>query len=129
LSRSQRPNQYLVCPPGFCAAKPDAESPVYPVAAATLRDRWLGLIDQQSGIERVAVSPDHLQYDIIQRSRLLHFPDSITVRFIPLGEARSTLAIYSRAHYGYSDFGVNRQRVQSWLSALQSPSPGSYQTR
>ena len=48
----------------------------------------------------------------------MRYPDSITVRFLPLEEGRSTLAIYSRSHYGRSDFGVNKERVDGWLASL-----------
>ena len=118
LTRGTRPNQHLVCPPGFCAATPDAVSPVYEMPATALRDRWMAIIAQQPRVEQVAVSADGLQYDFLQRSRLLRFPDTITVRFIPLDETRSTLAAYSRSNYGHSDFGVNRKRLEAWLTAL-----------
>ncbi|MEE9149865.1 MAG: DUF1499 domain-containing protein [Candidatus Tectomicrobia bacterium] len=118
LTRTTRPNQYLVCPPDVCAQKPDAVSPVYEVPATTLRDWWLAMIAQQPRVQQVGVSQDGWQYDLLQRSRLMRFPDSITVRFMPRGDATSTLAIYSHSHYGRSDFGVNRKRVEAWLKAL-----------
>ena len=65
------------------------------------------------------MSRDGLQYDFLQHSRIMRFHDSITVRFIPLRDTNSTLAIYSRSHYGYSDWNVNRKRVEAWLAALQ----------
>lgn len=123
LQRHARPNQHLVCPSTVCTATPDAVSPVYNVPVTVLRNAWLGMILQQPRVERLAVSADELQYDFMQRSRLLRFPDTITVRFIPLSPAMSTLAIYSRSHYGYSDFGVNRQRIESWLASLQEKLP------
>ena len=119
LTLTERPNQYLLCPASFCTAQPDAISPVYPISAITLRDKWWTMVAQQPRVQQIHVSPDGLQFDFRQRSRIMRFPDSITVRFIPLSDATSTLAIYSRSHYGYSDFGVNRQRVEAWLAALQ----------
>jgi len=121
LTRPQRPNQYLVCPADFCAAATDAVSLIYGVPAAVLQGRWFAMLAQQPRVQQIAVSPDGQQYDFLQRSRLWRFPDTITVRFIPLSETQSTLAIYSRAHYGYSDLGVNRKRVETWLQALQQP--------
>jgi uncharacterized protein (DUF1499 family) len=115
LTRKPRPNQYLLCPSQYCAATPDAVSPVYAVPAPVLKDRWLTMLARQPRMVPIAVSADGLQYDFLQRSLLLRFPDTITVRFIPLGETQSTLAIYSRSHYGYADFGVNRRRVAAWL--------------
>ena len=58
------------------------------------------------------------QIDYVQRSARFRFPDIITVRFISVAPSQSTLAIYSRSVYGKSDFGVNRERIESWLSAL-----------
>jgi len=60
-----------------------------------------------------------MQYDYIQRTALMRYPDSITVRFIALGSNRSTLGIYSRSHYGKSDLGVNEARIRAWLLALR----------
>jgi uncharacterized protein (DUF1499 family) len=79
------------------------------------------MISKQPRVERRAVSEDELQYDFVQRSPLLRFPDTITVRFIPLSPTTSTLAMYSRSHYGYSDFGVNRRRIETWLASLRVP--------
>jgi uncharacterized protein (DUF1499 family) len=123
LQRHARPNQYLVCPPHVCATTPDVGSPTYNIAATVLRDAWLAMINQQPRVEGCAVSEDELQCDVVQRSRLLRFPDTITVRFIPLSPTTSTLAIYSRSHYGYSDFGVNRRRIETWLASLRERVP------
>ncbi len=35
-------------------------------------------------------------------------------------EPRATIAIYSRSRFGYSDMGVNEERVRDWLNALES---------
>jgi uncharacterized protein (DUF1499 family) len=123
LQRHARPNQYLVCPPQVCATTPDMVSPIYNVTVTVLRDAWLEMISQQPRVKRRIVSEDELQCDFVQRSRLLRFPDTITVRFIPLGPTTSTLAIYSRSHYGYSDFGVNRRRIETWLASLGARVP------
>lgn len=122
LSLPERPNQYLVCPRDHCAAKPHAESPVYNLSVADLKERWLAMLARQPRIQQLSVSADGLQYDVIQRSLVIRFPDSITVRFLALGETRSALAIYSRSQYGYFDFGANRRRVTAWLEALQASS-------
>ncbi|PYC49436.1 DUF1499 domain-containing protein [Litorivita pollutaquae] len=49
----------------------------------------------------------------IIRSKLWGFPDYVTVR--QLGD---TLQIYSRLRFGKSDMGVNKTRVDGWLSVL-----------
>ena len=118
FARGPRPNQYLVCPPHLCTAKTDATSPVYEVPRDVLRQAWLALMAAQPRVAHVGTSSNADQYDFIQRSKWLRFPDTITVKFIDLQEGQSTLAIYSRSHYGYSDLGVNRKRIESWLESL-----------
>ena len=51
----------------------------------------------------------------VTRSAVLGFPDYTTVR-----QDGEKLTIYARARFGRSDFGVNRDRVQTWIDALKS---------
>lgn len=118
LVLSPKPNQFLVCPPNFCAAKAHLSSPVFAMPAVELRRRWMAMLAAQPRIEAGAADDAVLQYDFIQRSAFVGYPDSITVRFIALDDGRATLAIYSRSHYGRSDFGVNEARIRAWLAAL-----------
>ena len=122
LTPSQRPNWYLVCPESYCAAAPHRSSPVFDEPASSLRDRWMRMVARHPRIRLISEDVDGLQFVFEQRSLVLRFPDTITVRFIALDGGRATLAIYSRSHYGYGDFGVNRQRIESWLASL-SDSP------
>ena len=118
LVPGDRPNRYLVCPEDLCSASPNRISPVFALPAETLRNRWMAMTAGQPRVTEEAAKPERLQYDFVQRSKIFSFPDTITVRFVSLGEARSSLAIYSRSHYGYDDFGANRNRVDAWLAAL-----------
>ena len=54
------------------------------------------------------------------RTPIVRWPDWVTVRFIPLGEDQSTLAIYSRSVYGRKDFGTNERRITDWLARLSA---------
>lgn len=117
LEPSASPNWYLVCPAGMCAAA-QASAPEFPWPVAELKGRFEALVRARPRVETLRVSDDGLQMDLVQRSARMRFPDLVTVRFIALDEARSTLAVYSRAIYGRSDFGVNRARVEAWLAAL-----------
>ena len=119
LQLEESPNQYLVCPADFSAAKPHQESPVYDVSVAELRDKWFRLMENQPRVKPLSSDRANEQYSFEVLTPVIHFPDTVTVRFIPLGEARSTLAVYSRSHYGHSDLGVNRRRITAWLEALQ----------
>lgn len=118
LKLSDKPNQYLICPPGLCAATPHAISPLFDLPVAQLRARWREIAAAQPRLALLAERDDGWQIDYIQRSARLRFPDIVTVRFIPTTPARSTLAIYSRSLYGRSDLGVNRKRTETWLAML-----------
>jgi len=54
----------------------------------------------------------------VTRSALWGFPDFTSVRILPEGEG-SRVTIFARSRFGESDMGVNRKRVEAWLSALR----------
>ncbi len=118
LVLSPKPNQFLVCPPGYCSAKPHLLSPTFAASVDDLQQRWMTMIAAQPRIEAGAADAGARQYDFIQRTKWIRYPDSITVRFIPLTADSATLAIYSRSHYGRSDFAVNEARIRAWLGLL-----------
>ncbi len=118
LKLTDNPNQFLMCPPGFCAGDPHADSPVFDISVEQLRERWREVLAVQPRVELLAEDEEGQQFDYVQRSARFRFPDIITVRFISLLPSQSTLAIYSRSVYGKSDFGVNRKRIEAWLAAM-----------
>ncbi len=122
LRRPSSPNTYLMAPPGFTSAAADATAPSFNMPIETLMQRWDAMIARQPRVAKKAKTDDGLQIDYVQRTLFMRFPDWITVRFIPAGRDRATLAIYSRSVYGYSDLGVNKARVQSWVAGLQDES-------
>ena len=101
------PNQYLVCPDGYCSAQSHAIAPEFSISADQLQAAWF-----------IARNEGERQFDIETLTPLVGFPDTVTVRFIELPDGRSTLAIYSRSHYGRSDLGANKKRIDQWLSQL-----------
>ncbi len=119
LKLPEEPNRFLVCPPGFCGAKPHADSPVFDVSVDRLRARWSEVVAAQPRVELLIEHGDGWQFNYIQRSARFRFPDIITVRFVSTSTSQSTLAIYSRSIYGGSDFGVNRERIEAWLAFLR----------
>ncbi len=112
------PNWFLVCPPGLCAAAAGADSPVFEISAERLRARWREVVAARPRVELLAEHPDGWQFDYVQRSARFRYPDIVTVRFVAVSPARSTLAIYSRSVFGENDFGVNRARIEAWLATL-----------
>jgi uncharacterized protein (DUF1499 family) len=96
----------------------DAEAPEFAMAASDLAAAFDRVALAEPRTVRLAGAPDDLWMTYVQRSRLMAFPDYVSVRIVPLGPDRSTLVVYSRARYGQSDLGVNRARVEKWLAAL-----------
>lgn len=119
LKLEPSPNQRLVCPPGLCNdAKPHAAAPVFAMPPDQLRERWMERIATLPLVEQVDADPESEQYTYEVLTPLMRFPDTVVVRFLPSGEGKSTLAIYSRSHYGYGDMGANEKRVNDWLERL-----------
>ncbi len=119
LALHEKPNQYLALPPDFAsAAAPHGRSPVFYLPVAELEVRALGVIRAQPRVTPVASDPAIRQYAFVQRSALMRFPDTVTVRFVDLGDGRSSIALYSRSKVGHSDLGANAARAGAWLRAI-----------
>jgi uncharacterized protein (DUF1499 family) len=123
LRRRTSPNDSLACPPGLCAARSDLVPPVFATDVNELKSAFAKAIATEERIERVASEDGGAVERYIQRTRIMGFPDTIVVRFIDLGDGRSTLALYSRSQLGHSDFGVNRARIERWLAKLAKIAP------
>ena len=120
LQRGPGPNQYLLCPKGMCQAETDGEAPVFDMPVEQLQVAWDEMLAEQPRLQVLRRDVTNVQIDYVQRSRLLRFPDLITVRFVPIDETHSTVAIYSRSVYGEGDMGVNRARVEEWLARVKA---------
>jgi uncharacterized protein (DUF1499 family) len=121
LKRPTSPNTYLVAPPGFAdAARPDAPAPAFalPVIGLAAAVERAALAEPRTKLQEKSGNSLHFT----QTSAVFRFVDDIFVEVIPRGGGESTLAIYSRSRTGYSDMGVNRQRVTRWLAALSGMS-------
>jgi hypothetical protein len=119
LRKTPKPNQYLVCPEAFCAETPDRASPIFPVPVDTLAASFDAMVRGQPDTSERQRDAALKQVDYVQRTPRMRYPDLITVRFQAVDETSSTLAIYSRSVYGRSDMGVNKARIDAWLSALE----------
>ena len=112
-------NGFLACPEGYCRVSPGVASPVFAVDADRLSVLWTQSLQSEGRLVTALEEPGRRRLVLIQHSAALLFPDLITVEFVELGPGRSSIAIYSRARYGRLDFGVNRRRVETWISQLQ----------
>lgn len=121
LAKGPKPNQALVCPRQLCNADSvDRVSPIYDLPALQLREELLNGLRSEADLLRVDDGEDPLKLRFVQRTQLMRYPDTIRIRIIPVGETRSTLALYSQSQIGYSDLGVNRDRLDRWLARLDA---------
>ena len=123
--RRKTPNDALACPRGFCAnAEPDIVPPLYPVSGERLRliVAEAAMVDPDTQPIYAARWEDHDRY--LARSRVFRFPDTIDVLVIEPAENQATLAIYSRSQIGRADLGVNRARIERWLSRVDARMAG-----
>ena len=123
LKLTPKPNQFLVCPPRYCLSKPHRYSKTYLVSANELAATFGKIILSQPRVTLIADQSSKLQKTWQQTTPLMHYPDRVTVQFIPLTPKTSTLAIYSRSKYGYSDMSANKTRITRWLSKLDAIVP------
>jgi putative lipoprotein len=120
LERPDSPNHWLIGPAdSFAALNPDQPSAVFSVPAARLAAAWLETASEQPRVSIVARSDDRLQIEAEQRSRVFGFVDRVSFRAIALDSTTSTFIAYSRSQLGYWDLGVNRRRLEDWLTLLQ----------
>jgi uncharacterized protein (DUF1499 family) len=119
LELGSSPNQYLIAPADTTPrAKPDAQSPVFGIPPERLRDAFSAVVAEAPRTKLLGQSDHGMRLSLVQRSAVFRFPDYIDVAILPAGSG-STVAIYSRSRFGYSDMGVNRRRVEDWIVALQ----------
>ena len=96
-----------------------ADAPVYGLPATELALALDAVARATPRTNRIAGAPEDLWTTYVVRSRIMGFPDYVSVRIAGLDDATATLAIYARARFGRSDLGVNRARVENWLAALR----------
>jgi uncharacterized protein (DUF1499 family) len=117
LARPASPNSALAAPAGSQPA-PDLVTPRFPLPAPRLYRLLMGVAEEQSRTFLAGQYAARLQAHFVARSAVLNFPDLITAQVTEAGPDNSTLVLYSRSVYGYSDFGVNRKRLSMWLAAI-----------
>lgn len=97
----------------------DATSPVFDVPVAELEAAFDAVATGESRVTVLAGSAAEGFVTYVQRSALMGFPDYVSVRFVEVDTAQSTLAVFSRARYGSGDLGVNEKRVRRWVQETQ----------
>jgi uncharacterized protein (DUF1499 family) len=119
LERRSTPTDALACPPSLCPAMADIFPPVFPVDVASLRKAFARALATERRLTLVDIDDRTPADRYVQRTERMRFPDTIVVRYLPVGEGSSTVAIYSRSQLGRNDLGVNLARVERWLQKLR----------
>lgn len=109
------PNEVLAAPPGTTAATPHLVTGAYSTGPHALLACFDRIARAQPRVTVLAGDLDGLMITYVQRSRVVGFPDYITVKAAAMPEGAG-LIVYSRSRYGYGDFGVNAKRVRAWLN-------------
>lgn len=118
--RAPGDNEYILCPPDLCPGETNGPSPEFAVPVDDLRAAWERMVARKPHTDRLSWDEDTMQGDWEVRTPVLRFPDTVTARFLSLGEGRSTLAVFSRSHYGKSDLGTNGRRISQWMDDLRA---------
>lgn len=113
-------NEYIVAPSGFTPARTNEESKEYSLSADDLERVVDGIVKQEPRVVSIAADPNTRRREYIQRTPIFRFPDVITFQYLPIDSDHSTLAVHSYSVYGESDFGVNKNRVRSWLQKVDN---------
>lgn len=116
------PNEFLAAPPGTTEAEPDMATGVYAGSPQDLLARFDTVARAQPRTQVVAGDAASGMITYVQRTPGVGFPDYVTVKAVEV-EDGAGLVVYSRSRFGEDDFGVNRQRVRTWLGELGPPAP------
>ena len=120
LVRPRPKNACLAAPPGM-KVMPDILTRLRHVPPVRLFAALREIAEAQPRTTLHVLYKDLMQAHYVQRSHLCNFPDLITLQATP----DSMPMLYSRSVYGQLDFGVNRQRLVAWLTALDTKLPNS----
>jgi uncharacterized protein (DUF1499 family) len=112
------PNSWRIAPPGQSPGTAGQPSAIYRATPAELMAAFDRIALQQPETTRIAGTPEEGLVTYVQRTKLVKYPDYISVKAVDVGDGRSALAVLSRSRYGKSDMGVNKARMAEWLKGL-----------
>ena len=120
LHRPAKPNNAFVVPDGIeTVAERDLASPEFAISATELFRICVETWSPQKRVNLVHEDSATLTAAFVATTALMRFKDDIYLEVVAMGDARSSLLLYSGSRVGYSDLGVNRKRVDHWLNELR----------
>jgi uncharacterized protein (DUF1499 family) len=121
LVQPRSPNTCLAAPADHPGPK-QITSPNLPATPDAVFTTLLALAEGFPRTWRLAAWPERRQAQWVERSALVNYPDIIVAEVVATPGGTS-LFLYSRSLFGYSDLGMNAKRVERWLAALQAALP------
>ena len=118
VKRTGVPNDWLICPADTCAATASSVAPTYPIPPATMFQAWRSMLAAQPRVTVIAEDEPRLLILVQDRTPILRFVDTISIRVLPASGDGSTFAAYSKSNIGRGDFGTNRRRLEAWQGDL-----------
>ncbi|WP_069299477.1 DUF1499 domain-containing protein [Neptunicoccus sediminis] len=113
VEKTAKPNQFLM------RDGSDAPAEVFDMPPAELASAFHKVAMAQPRVSVLAEADNDYWITYVQRSKLMGYPDYISVRIGPVANGKSALLVYSRSRFGRSDLGVNKARVKNWTNALR----------
>lgn len=109
-------SEILMAPAGF-SPKPDIVAPAFDITPPQVFALLQDVAALQPRTYALDNEPAALQAAWVVRSAGGNFPDIVEMAVIaePGG---SSFVLYSHAIYGWSDYGVNRNRAKKWMNVL-----------
>lgn len=97
-----------------------AQEGLFDVSADQLETAFTAQMSDLPRMKALVVNrSDGFYATYVQRSMVFGFPDIITVQITPRSESGTSIVLFSKSKFGYSDIGVNRKRVKSLLAGLR----------
>lgn len=118
LQKTEKKNQYLVCPEQACKSEPDRISPQFPANADQLTTLFTKIMLNDGGAELVAYDEASKTHIFKTYSPTIRFPDLTFFQAIDLENGQSTILIYAKAQLGELDFGANKKRIDRMIELL-----------
>lgn len=111
--KPSKPNSF------FLRENAKMKSDIYKMTSSELGAAFDKIAMAAPRTERLAGSNAEGWTTYVSRTKLMRYPDYISVRFLDV-EGGSKLAVFSRSRYGYGDRGVNKARVLGWIKRLNA---------
>ncbi|MEM9840647.1 MAG: DUF1499 domain-containing protein [Pseudomonadota bacterium] len=120
LEKATSPNRWLVAPASALGkSEADAAAPTWGKPPADVFTALVSVVEAEGAYSGVAKDNAAMTIRFVATVPVFGFKDDVDAVILP-ADGGSTIAIYSRSRVGYSDFGVNKKRVDRIVAALDS---------